>query len=63
MPAALAPTAAALEELLRELYSKVLGIGRAWPCDDFFALGGSSLAARRLVERLERLTGIDLPFS
>ncbi|HSL85028.1 MAG TPA: amino acid adenylation domain-containing protein, partial [Thermoanaerobaculia bacterium] len=50
-----------LEELVAEVWSEVLGAGRVGPHDDFFELGGHSLLATRVVNRLRKLTGVDVP--
>ncbi|MFE2373289.1 amino acid adenylation domain-containing protein [Streptomyces sp. NPDC059398] len=49
------------EELMCGLFAEVLGIRRARPGDDFFALGGHSLKANRLVNRVRRIFGVTLP--
>ncbi|WP_370416324.1 acyl carrier protein [Streptomyces fradiae] len=50
-----------LEETVREEWCAVLDISSAEPGDDFFELGGNSLQAARLVERLESRLGIEFP--
>nr|AHB38509.1 EpnH [Streptomyces hygroscopicus] len=60
-PADAAPggTTAALEELWRH----ELGVPQARPEDDFFALGGESLAAVHLLARVRDVCGIQVPMS
>ena len=58
----LAPTTVQ-EQAVADVYAEVLdlrssGIDRVGSDDDFFALGGSSLAAMRAVHKLRELTGI-----
>ncbi|WP_433757318.1 amino acid adenylation domain-containing protein [Nocardia sp. CA-135398] len=53
----LAPSTAQ-EQAVADVYAEVLGIDRVGSDDDFFALGGSSLAAMRAVHKLRELTGI-----
>ncbi len=47
----------AMETALAPLWEEVLGVGRASRHDDFFALGGHSLAAMRLVAKIRRVLG------
>ena len=51
----------AREELLVGLFEEVLGVGPIGPHDDFFDLGGHSLAAGRLVNRVRSVFSVDLP--
>jgi amino acid adenylation domain-containing protein len=50
-----------LEELLATLWMEVLDVERVGVHDDFFALGGHSLAGLRLVSRVRELFGVSLP--
>ena len=45
------------------LWSEVLGLGIVAPDDNFFAIGGHSLAALRLMTRIEAERGLPLPVS
>jgi acyl carrier protein len=51
----------ALELVLAALWADVLGLERVGRHDDFFALGGHSLAATRLFARLKETLQIRLP--
>jgi len=53
----------ALERQLHGLWAEVLGHGEFGVNDNFFLLGGHSLAAARLVSRLEQAFGSALPVS
>lgn len=55
----LPPTAE--ESILCTLFSQLLGVEHVDPDDDFFGLGGHSLAAMQLVGRLQASTGVDVP--
>ncbi|MCK1798056.1 amino acid adenylation domain-containing protein [Streptomyces sp. XM4193] len=48
------------EAVLGELFADVLGVDRAGPDDDFFTMGGHSLLAMRLANRLRSTLGIEV---
>ena len=50
-----------LEEALAAIWSEVLGVERIGAHDDFFALGGHSLMAARVVSRVRRRLGVEVP--
>ncbi|MCP4657357.1 MAG: AMP-binding protein, partial [bacterium] len=50
-----------VEEILAEIWSRVLGVDRLGVHDDFFALGGHSLLATRVASRVRRELEIELP--
>ncbi|MFP5288596.1 MAG: condensation domain-containing protein, partial [Thermoanaerobaculia bacterium] len=52
-----------VEELLASLWRELLGVERVGIHDDFFELGGHSLLATRLVARISRVFGVELPVS
>jgi amino acid adenylation domain-containing protein len=60
-PAGPEPPRTPLEQLLAGLWEDVLRVERPGRHDDFFALGGQSLLATRVVARLRGLLGVDLP--
>jgi acyl carrier protein len=49
-----------VEEVLAGLWAEVLGLEELGIDDGFFALGGDSLAATRLVARVQEVLGVDL---
>lgn len=52
---------AAMEEALTSLWCQVLRATRVDRDDDFFALGGDSIAASRLLARLQQAHGRNFP--
>ena len=55
------PAAGPIEELLAVLWSELLSVDAVGRDDDFFALGGHSLTATRVVSHLRSTAGVDLP--
>lgn len=55
-----APSVTSIQELLADVWTEVLGI-KAAPGDDFFALGGDSIAAVQMVFRVSQLIGTEVP--
>ncbi|MEM7051549.1 MAG: amino acid adenylation domain-containing protein [Acidobacteriota bacterium] len=60
-PAVGAVTEDALEEIVAGLYGELLDLGPVPRDGDFFALGGHSLKATRLVSRLRQAFGVEVP--
>ena len=52
-----------LESAMAEIWSELLKVRNIGPHEDFFDLGGDSLLAVRVFERMQALTGINLPLS
>ncbi|WP_131827734.1 non-ribosomal peptide synthetase, partial [Mycolicibacterium conceptionense] len=50
-----------MEKIVAEVFTEVLGLGRAGLDDDFFVLGGDSLIAIRVCARLQAALGRDVP--
>ncbi|GAA1973287.1 non-ribosomal peptide synthetase [Kitasatospora viridis] len=50
-------------EAVAAVFREVLGLAEARPQDDFFELGGHSLLAAKVVARLRRALGVELPIS
>jgi amino acid adenylation domain-containing protein len=51
----------AMQEFLAGIWSQVLGVPQVHASDDFFALGGHSLAATRVTGRLREMLGCEIP--
>jgi acyl carrier protein len=60
---AYAPPATPLERQLAAIWQEFLGAERVGLHDDFFALGGHSMLALRMVGRLRQDLGVDLPLA
>jgi thioesterase domain-containing protein/acyl carrier protein len=52
-----------VENMLADVWRELLGVDEIAPTDDFFALGGHSLAAVRLFARIRKQYGVDLPLA
>ncbi|HSH89492.1 MAG TPA: SDR family NAD(P)-dependent oxidoreductase, partial [Ramlibacter sp.] len=52
-----------VERVIAEAWRELLGIEQIAPDDDFFALGGHSLAAVRLFARIRKHFNVDLPLA
>ena len=52
-----------VEEVLAGVWQEVLGVDRVGSGDDFFALGGHSLPATRMISRVRQALGVELPFA
>jgi phthiocerol/phenolphthiocerol synthesis type-I polyketide synthase E len=51
------------EEVIRQIWVDLLGIGDIGPDQDFFSLGGHSLLGTKVVARIREAFGADLPAS
>ncbi|MFE6864761.1 amino acid adenylation domain-containing protein [Nocardia sp. NPDC057668] len=60
-PGAHEAPAGPVEEAVAAVFAEVLGVDRVWRADDFFALGGNSLIATRVVARLGAALGTAVP--
>ncbi|MEU6602682.1 non-ribosomal peptide synthetase [Streptomyces flaveolus] len=49
-----------VEAAVAAVFTEVLGLERVEPADDFFALGGHSILAAKIVARLRRRVGVEL---
>ncbi len=54
---------ASIEDRVAAIAAELIGVARVEPTDDFFALGADSLVTLRLVARVQREFGIELPAS
>ncbi len=54
------PPANAIEEMVAEIWTELLGVGSIGRHDDFFALGGHSLLATRVLSRVRDTFGVEL---
>jgi acyl carrier protein len=54
------PSLASIREMLANIWTEVLGV-KAVPSDDFFALGGDSIAAVQVMFPISQLIGTDVP--
>ncbi|MCY7370039.1 MAG: KR domain-containing protein, partial [Polaromonas sp.] len=52
-----------VEKAIAEVWRDLLGVQEVAPDDDFFALGGHSLAAVRLFAKIRKQFGVDLPLA
>ncbi len=55
------PAQTALEELLAGIWREVLGIGHVGIHDSFFDSGGHSLRATRVISRIRKALGVEVP--
>ena len=58
-----AATRTPIEEILVAIWCEVLGCSQVGIHDDFFALGGQSLAAMRLIAQVKELFRVEIPLS
>jgi phthiocerol/phenolphthiocerol synthesis type-I polyketide synthase E len=54
------PSTTAIEQALAEMWRDLLQVSKVEPNDDFFALGGTSLTAIKLLQRVEEAYGTDV---
>jgi acyl carrier protein len=54
------PSVASIREMLAAIWTEVLGVKVA-PGDDFFALGGDSIAAVQVMMPISQLIGAEIP--
>jgi amino acid adenylation domain-containing protein len=55
------PPETPVEETLAEIWAEVLNVDRVGRTDDFFRLGGQSMTAMRVADRIQTETGVRLP--
>ncbi|MFJ4306582.1 amino acid adenylation domain-containing protein, partial [Streptomyces pseudovenezuelae] len=60
---AFVPPVGPTEELLADLWIRVLGVGRVGATDGFFDLGGHSLLATRVMSGIREVFGVELPLA
>ncbi|MEV4114454.1 amino acid adenylation domain-containing protein [Nonomuraea sp. NPDC049695] len=60
-PAVRVPLGTPQEHLVAEVWAEVLELAEVWADDDFFALGGHSFAATRVIGRLRERVGAPIP--
>ncbi len=59
-PRPVVPAGAARDQVIAAIWGDVLGVPHVAPDDDFFALGGDSIAAMRVIADIRRHLGVDL---
>jgi hypothetical protein len=59
--AAYAPPGSAIEEMLADIWARMLRVDRPGIYDNFFALGGHSLLAAQVVARVRQVIGVEMP--
>ncbi|HSU82680.1 MAG TPA: amino acid adenylation domain-containing protein, partial [Thermoanaerobaculia bacterium] len=62
-PSAVAAPRTQVEDLLVGIWSEILGVERVGVEDNFFDLGGHSLAATRVVARVRAVLGVEVPLA
>jgi len=60
VPSVIAEAGESLEREMADLWQQVLGVERVGPVDDFFRLGGESLSALQLLNRVQELYDLEL---